>query len=63
VPQTQDASEGGAPIRVHGETLVVLEHEKASGTGGRARGRSRRNIGGVMEDKGWVGTNRASPIL
>jgi hypothetical protein len=28
-PLTQDALEGGAPIRVHGKTLVVLEHEEA----------------------------------
>jgi hypothetical protein len=39
-PQTHDALEGGAPIRVHGETLVVLEHEEASGTGQGAGARS-----------------------
>jgi hypothetical protein len=45
VPPTQDKVEGGASIRVSGETLVVLEHEEASGTEERAQGRSHRNIG------------------
>jgi hypothetical protein len=61
-PQTHDTLEGGAPIRVHGETLVVLEHEEASGTGG---GREIDHVTtsiGVKEYKGWVGTNRESPI-
>jgi hypothetical protein len=51
-PQTHDALEGGAPIRVHGETLVVLEHEESSGTGG---GREVDHVAtsvGVEEDKG-----------
>jgi hypothetical protein len=47
---------------VHREALVVLEHEKASGTeNGRKIDHVTISVE-VKEDKGWVGTNRASPI-
>jgi hypothetical protein len=47
---------------VHGETLVVLEHEEASGTGGEREVNHVATSVGVKEDKGWVGTKRVSPI-
>jgi hypothetical protein len=61
-PPTKDAVEGGAPIRVPGEMIVVLEHVEASGTGGGHEVDHVATSVGVKEDKGWVGTNRASPI-
>jgi hypothetical protein len=65
-PSTQDAGEGGASIRVHGEPLVVLEHGKASGIGGGREDDDAAPVVGVQEENGWVGcwvgTNRASPI-
>jgi hypothetical protein len=48
---TQDVVEGGAPIRVHGEMLVVLSMRKLAAQW-RARGRSRRNIGGSQGKEG-----------
>jgi hypothetical protein len=47
---------------VHGEPLVVLEHEVASGTGDELEVDHVATSVGVKEDKGWVGMNRASLI-
>jgi hypothetical protein len=47
---------------VHGEPLVVLEHEEASGTGDERDVNHIATSVGVKEDKKWAGTNRVSLI-